>query len=1065
MALRHLLPAVRSLGWLAVTWTAADAERSIPDVFAEQVGRDPGAPAFAGTASPLTYGELDALSNRHAHAVLERGAPGTGRVALLLADDAPLVGATLGVLKAGKTAVVLNPGDPPARLQQVLDDARPQLVLVDADHAELAVAAGAGASDLLAIDEREDGSPGGAPEVDVDPGSTAFLIYTSGSAGRPKGVMQTHRSLRHNLWRLSIALDLGPGDRMPVLVSTSSYGGAAILWSALLTGATACQFLIAERGMAGVGSWFAEQKITTVATLSSVFRHILRSLEGETVPSLRAVLLGGEPVMPADFEASRRAFGPQCAFASSLGSTEAGLLTVHWVTEDLDVDAGPLPVGRVLDGVEVLLLDDAGRPVAAGQTGEIVVRNEQLTPGYWSDEALNAARFSKDRSGRLFHTGDLGRWSPDGILTMVGRADLQVKVRGNRISLTEVEGAIAALPDVTGATVCATSSPGRETGLTAYLTARPGAALTATGLRQALRATLPEREIPTAFVFVDSFPMTSRGKVDRDELSRIAPPVPPAGNTTEAPGAPSETEAVLAAIWSRALDVERVGPHDDFFALGGASLTAAVIAAGVHAAFGVDLDLGAVVDNPTVAGMAAAVEALQSRDGHDDRPPLARASRAAVLPMSFAQERTWRTSQTPEQSAGYTDATSVRIRGPLDVGLLRRSVDHLARRHEMLRTTFTEHDGQPIQRVHAPEPIDLPLVDLSGATDPGAQSDEVLAEMARRPFDLQRGPLLRLALVRTAPDLHDLLWVDHHIISDAWSWRVFFDELRVLYEGFQRGDPAPLGDELAFQYADFAAWERGWLRPSTPHYESEVAWWREALQDAPPPLLLPFVRETPCPEAAPSDGVNFWGLAPEVSAGLERLGREAAATYYMVRLAVLAAHLATETGSYDVVLGTYATGRSLAETQSMFGFFSNLVTLRLRLAPDLTFRQVVARARACVVDTSPHTDFPYELLCEELRSGGIVPPEIRLIFNPTDLPPPRLSDLELTMLRRRYEAMPWGFTLGLDRRREASECGVAFDARIYDPEGVRGFLERFQALAAEVCAHPDRSLDAVLAHT
>jgi non-ribosomal peptide synthetase component F len=211
--------------------------------------------------------------------------------------------------------------------------------------------------------------------------------------------------------------------------------------------------------------------------------------------------------------------------------------------------------------------------------------------------------------------------------------------------------------------------------------------------------------------------------------------------------------------------------------------------------------------------------------------------------------------------------------------------------------------------------------------------------------------------------------------------------------------------------------------------------------------------------------VIFWGLAPEVSRGLERLGREAAATYYMVRLAVLAAHVAIETGGYDVVLGTYATGRPLAETQAMFGFFSNVVTLRLRLAPDLTFRQVLARARACVIDTSPHSDFPYEALCEQLRSDGIVPPEIRLIFNPTDVPPMRLSGLELTPLRRTYEAMPWGFTLGLDRRREASECGVAFDARIHDPAGVRGFLDRFQALAAEVCTHPDRPLDAVLAHT
>ena len=1048
-----------------MTWTdVAEVERSIPDAFAEQVSRDPGAPAFAGTASPRTYGELDALANRHAHAVLDRCGVGPGRIALLLADDAPLVAATLGVLKAGKTAVLLNSGDPPARHRQIMDDARPGLVLTDGNHAELAASAGASPSDVLAIAENDQDPPPGAPDVDVDPGGMAFLLYTSGSTGRPKGVIQTHRSLQHNLWRLSNALDVGPGDRMPMLVSASGYGGAAILWSALLNGATACQFLIATRGMAGLGSWLAEQEITTVATLASVFRHALQSLEGQAVPSVHTVLLGGEPVMPADFEACRRAFGPQCAFASSLGSTETGLLTAHWVTGDVDLDGGPLPVGKVVDGVEVLLHDDHGRPVASGQKGEIVVRNRYLTPGYWSDEALNAARFAEDDSGRLFRTGDLGRWLPEGPLTMVGRADLQVKVRGNRISLNEVEGAIAALPEVTGATVCAISSPRGDTSLTAYLTTRPGASLTAAGMRQALRATLPDREVPTAFVFVDSFPMTSRGKVDRDQLARMTPPSAPAGDADASMTDASDTQVVLAGIWSRALDVEHVGPHDDFFELGGASLTAAVIAAGVHAAFGVQLNLGAVVDNPTVAHMAAAIEGLQSGGGDDDWPPLARASRAGSLPMSFAQERTWRTSQTPEQSAGYTDATRIRIGGALDVALLRRSVDHIARRHEMLRTTFTELDGQPIQRVHSPQPVDLPLVDLSGAPDAEAQSAELVAQMARMPFDLRRGPLLRLRLVRTAPDEHHLLWVDHHIISDGWSWRVFFDELRALYEAFERGEPAPLPEELPFQYADFAAWERSWLRPSTRHYEAEVAWWRGVLQDAPAPVVLPFTRTSPCPDAAPSDGVIFWGLAPEVSRGLQRLGREAAATYYMVRLAVLAAQLAIETGSYDVVLGTYATGRPLPETQPMFGFFSNVVTLRLRLAPDLTFRQVLARARACVVDTSPHTHFPYELLCEQLRSDGIVPPEIRLIFNPTDLPPLRVSELELTRLRRRYEAMPWEFTLGLDRRREASECGAAFDARIHDPARVRGFLERFQALAAEAAAHPDRPLDAMLAH-
>ncbi|MDX6669596.1 MAG: hypothetical protein QOK04_2976, partial [Solirubrobacteraceae bacterium] len=882
-----------------VHWTLADVERSIPDAFLEHVRRRPTKPAVAGSASPSTYAELDSAANRHAHQVLAHGGRGSGRTALLIADDTPLFAATLGVLKAGKTAVVLNPSDPPGRLQQILEDAQPELVLADVDHAELALSAGIAQDDLVTLGEQINESEVGAPEVDIDPGRVAFLIYTSGSTGRPKGVIHTHRSWLHLVGRLTNRLEIRPADRLALLVSTSGFGGAVELWKAILNGATLCPFLIADRGMAGLSHWAAEQEITVLATFPSLCRPVVRTLEGEPPPPIRMVSLGGEPVMPADVAACRRLFGPQCVVTCVLGSTETGPLA-HSAVGDVDPEGGPLPTGPVDEWVELFLLDEEGRQVPPGQTGEIVVRCEYMTPGYWADDALNAARFSEGPSGRLFRTGDLGRLSPEGVLTVVGRKDLQVKVRGNRVSLTEVEGAIASLPEVTGAAVCATATPRGDTTLTAYLTTRAGAGLTAAGVRQALRAKLPEREMPTAFVFVDSFPVTARGKVDRDRLSQISPPTAPVGGAGASSGESSEAERRLAAIWSHAFELERVGPDDDFFALGGDSLTAAVIAAGVHAAFGVELDLRAVVENPTVVRMARTVEGLQSRGRDDDRPPLARVSRLDPLPMSFAQERTWRTSQTPEQSAGYTDALSFGIRGPLDTTLLQRSVDHIALRHEMLRTTFTERDGQPVQVVHPPEPVDLPLIDLSAAPDAAAQASELLARVARVPFDLGKGPLLRLRLVRTAPDEHQLLWVDHHIISDAWSWRLFFDELRVLYEAFERGEPAPLTGELPLQYADFAAWERSWLRPSTSHYKAEVAWWRAALEDAPAQQPLPFTRSTRCPDAAPSDGVIFWGLAPEVSRGLDALGREAAATYYMVRLALLAAHLAIEIGSWDV---------------------------------------------------------------------------------------------------------------------------------------------------------------------
>jgi amino acid adenylation domain-containing protein len=1043
-----------------MSWQLSDVDRTIHGAFSEQARRSPDKQAIAGSAADATFRELDVWSDQRAALVLGRREPGPGRIALLLDESAPLIAATLGVLKAGKAAVVLNADDPPVRLRQILEHAQPELVLTDVAHADLAVSAGVAVPELVTLGDPMDAPSAEVRDVETRPQDVAFLVYTSGSTGRPKAAIHTHRSLMHMIGRLSNAYDMRADDRLPVFVSSGGIGGTIVVWMALLNGASACPFLLAVRGLVGLGSWIGEQRITVLGSYPSMFRHMVDVLEGSPLPAFRMVALGGEPVMGSDYEAARRLFGPECEFVNFLGSTETGLLASLHLRGDVEVDPGPLPAGPPNDWVEVLLRDEEGRNVPPGEIGEIVVRNDHLFPGYWRDETLTAARFSEDASGRLFHTGDLGRVSPDGLLTTVGRADLEVKVRGNRVALTEVEHAIAGMPGVTGVAVCPTSTARGDATLTAYLTTRPDSGLTAAGVREALAGTLPRRVMPTAFVFVERFPFKPGGKVDRDELVRTTPPPRPTPAPNAAAGDRGETETVLATIWARAFGVESVDPQADFFELGGDSLTATVIGAGVHASFGVELDLGAIVDNPTIAGLATLIERLASSGSSNGAPPLVRVSRDGPLPTSFAQERTWRDSQIPEKTAMYTDAVALRLRGPLDVAALRRAVDHVVRRHEMLRTTFAARDGHPVQIVHPPAPFDVPLVDLSAAADPDGRAWEMLEELADRPFDLERGPLLRLTLARTAPDEHRLLYVDHHIISDAWSWSVLFDELDVLYEAFRRGEEAPLPAERPLQYADFAAWERSWLRPSTRYYQDELAWWRERLRGAPastPPL--PFERESARQEADPADGVIYWGLDPEVSRCLDRLGREEAATYYMVRLALLAAHLARETGAHDLVVGTYASGRRLAATQAMIGWFGNLVTLRLRPGADLTFREVLAHVREAVIDTSEHMTLPYEELVRGLGDEGIAPPTIRLIFNPGEQRPPRLAGLELEVMRRTYAAMPWEFTFGMNRADESHECGAAFDARLHDPAGVREFLARFQRMAAGVSEHPDRPLE------
>jgi non-ribosomal peptide synthetase component F/acyl carrier protein len=973
-----------------------------------------------------------------------------------MAHDATACVAALGVVKAGKTLVVLNPRDPAAGLDQIRRDAASELVVVDPRYEEHALAAGFAPEDVITADASDGG---GEVPVRARPDDLVSLVYTSGSTGRPKAVMLPHRTVLHHVLCQGDTLGVMADSHVALLAPLSSSWGLGTLWLSLLEGATACLYPIAERGMSPLADWVREEEITEIALAASVFRNVARTVQ-DRLESVRQVQIGGEASRRADFDAFWGCFPETAVMVSSLGSTECGALARNPLTVDMDPAPGVLPVGRACEGFEILILDEAGCEVPAGEVGEITVRSDYLPPGYWRDPELTAERFAPDPAGpeRLFHTRDLGRLSEDGVLSVAGRRDFRVNVRGQLVDLDDVEGALAAVPEIGSAAVHAGTTPRGDTTLTAFLVPREGCEPTAADMRRALGSTLSAAAVPAVFAFLDEMPLNAQGKVDRQALARREP-ASAEPSRDELPA--DATERQVAEIWSHAFEVDRLGRHADFFELGGDSLTAAVIAAMVGYTFGVELDLRAVVDSPTVADMAREVERLRATEATSSRPTLTRAS-GTELPLSFAEESTWNSSRTLEDSARYTFAAGKRIDGQLDVPALRRAVDHIVRRHEILRTSFTDRLGRPVRVVHPAERIDLPLIDVSGAADPHAEAHQVLAEQARVAFDLERTPLLRLRVVRTAPAEHHLIWAVHHIVSDEWSWKVFFDELGALYPAFRDGRPAPVPDEMTLGFSDFAAWQRRWLDPSAQAFRADAAWWGKALQDVAAPPALPFARRGGH-EARPSDGVLRWGVPPTVSRELDRLGRAAGATFFMARLAMFAAHLALETRHDDVVVGTYTTGRRQAATQTMIGFFSNLVTLRLRLTPDLSFREVLARARACVIDASAHSDAPYERLSEALTAEGVAMPPIRVIFGVSDQPPLRFAGLQLTALRNHVETMPWEFTLSMDRRDEDRECAAHFDARIHEPAEVRAFLARYRRFAAEVCKHPDRPVGEALA--
>jgi amino acid adenylation domain-containing protein len=1013
----------------------------------------PEKPAVAGTSWQPTFAELDAASDAIARSLAARNGGGSGRVALVMDHDAPLIAAMLGVLKAGQAIVVLNATDPPGRLDRIRRHVEPWMALIDRRHSDLARRAGF--DRVVEVPEPERHATPGRPGPPIEPDRLATVIYTSGSTGHPKGVMHTHHTLLHTALRHATGLELRADDRIALLASPSGGHGMGTTWMTLLTGATLCPFPVMNRGVATLPEWLREHRITVLGLSASLFRRLVHSLDGAAFSDLRLVRLGSEQVRRADFDACRRHLGDRCQFANVFSLTEAGGLSHGLLTAGEEPPPGPLPVGRPAEGVEIQLLNERGEPVQTGEPGEIVVHSSHLSPGYWRDETLTAQRFSSGPRGRrTFRTGDLGHLSDDG-LVIEGRGDAQVKIRGYRVELPEVEAALLALPEIEAAAARAEPTRHGDPRLTGYVVAAPGLPPAPSKLREALRSTLSEASIPTAFAFVDELPLNAHGKVDRERLAELKSSLSAAGPAFAEPV--GNLELRLSRIWAEALELDRVGRDDDFFDVGGDSLTAAEIGAAVYEAFGVEIDMRAFTRHPTVAGMAELLDRTgASRPNHGTA--LKRISREEPIPCSFAQERIWELTGRRGTPSSYSMAYVTGLHGPIDVDAMRTALAHVAGQHEPLRTTFIERDGVPFQVVRPRKEIDVPLDDVSAAPDAERRARELIRGRAAEPFDLENGPLLRLHLVRVGEGDHRLLRATHHLVSDRASWRIFFSELVPAYEALRRGQAPPAkGDRL--QYADFAAWQRLSLHPEGPRYQDQVAWWLDALHPYPPPLELPFARQTPVSDLPPSEGSIRWGIDPAATGTLDRLGRDQGATHYAVRLAVFAALLALETGQDEVTVGAYVDTRRLPETQSMFGYFSNLITLVLPFDPSATLRSWVAKVRLILIESIARSDLPYQLVCEELRASGRVPPEINAIFAVrSPMPDLPFGEVEQIPTDPALMSMPWGFNFTVDQQEESNRCQVDFDAHLHDPVAVRRFIDRYSGLAEAAGGDPDRPL-------
>ncbi|MFE9411577.1 non-ribosomal peptide synthase/polyketide synthase [Streptomyces sp. NPDC006704] len=941
---------------------------TLAGLFEAQAARTPHAEAVTCGAERLDYAELDARAGRLAHRLAELGARPERYVALALPRCADLVVAVLAVLKTGAAYLPIDPALPADRVTGILDDAAPVALVTGTE------VAGHLALPVLRLDD---------PEVRADlarrpaapargqhrplPDSPAYAIYTSGSTGRPKGVVIPHANVVRLFSRTHDWFRFDSTDVWTLFHSYAFDFSVWELWGPLLHGG---RLVVVPDETARSPEDFlrllADEQVTVLNQTPSAFYPLIRADAEHPKDSerlaLRTVVFGGEALEVsrlADWYARHADTAPR--LVNMYGITET---TVHVTYAPLNraaAHAGPAsPIGTAIPDLETYVLDETLNLAPPGAVGELYVAGQGLARGYLNRPGLTASRFLADPFGRpgarMYRTGDRARRRADGGLEYLGRADQQVKIRGYRIEPGEIEAALHSHPGVAGAAVGVYEDTEGTRRLVAHVVAAGAAAPSAAELRSHLQQSLPAHMVPAAYVPMPALPLTPNGKLDRRALPAPGPGgFATAGEHTQ-PRTPAER--LVAAAWAEVLDTEEVGADDDFFALGGDSILAVRVVSRLRSAFGGDLSPRLLFTHPTLSALAGALgDPSDTPETPVGAIPAAHPDDPA--PLSHAQQRLWFLDRFEPGSTEYTTLSLLRLTGPLDPSALRTALDGLVARHESLRTTFAEHDGQARQIIHPPAPVDLRTQDCADA----AALDALVKSEAARPFDLGTGPLIRAHLARltaAGTEQHVLVLALHHIVTDGWSMGVLGRDLGELYAAAlerRRPDlPTP-----SLRYADHAAWQRA----RTGQGEADLAYWRRAL-DGVTPLELPTDRPRPAVRTREGDLVTFT-LPAALTDRLRARGREADATLFMTLLTACQIVLARWSGQQDITVGTVTAGRDRPELHDVVGMFVNTLVLRARVRPELSFRDLLREVRATVLDAVSHQDVPFERVVDAVQ--------------------------------------------------------------------------------------------------
>ncbi|HET8842181.1 MAG TPA: amino acid adenylation domain-containing protein, partial [Ktedonobacteraceae bacterium] len=823
-------------------------ETSLVSLIAAQAQRVPERTALWCGERRLSYRALEERSNQLAHLLVEQGVGPEVLVGLYQERSLELIVSMLAIFKAGGAYVPLDPAYPTERLAWVLQETQVQVVLTQPNLAGVLAAHAVTAVELSA-DWRELTAYPVYPLADRShPAGLAYVIYTSGSTGRPKGAMVTQGGMLNHLLAKIADLQLGEQDRLAQTASPCFDISVWQCFAALLLGG---QVHILPDAIAHDASALLEavvqQQVQVLEVVPSLLRSLLEVVEQSAeVPelALRWLVVTGEAFPAALCQRWQQRF-PGMGVVNAYGPTECADDVTHaCLTTPLRSAWASVPIGRAIANTRLYVLDEYLAPVPIGVVGQLYVGGAGVGRGYWGEPGQTASVFVPDlyapeqeAGGRLYQTGDRVRYLAEGQLEFLGRTDHQVKVRGYRIELEEIEAVLGEHEGVQACCVLVREDTPGDQRLVGYVVTRQQPAPPPEALRQQVRRRVPEYMVPAHLVYLEQLPLTANGKLDRASL-----PAPTVEGTAPLAGGgmlSTPLEEIVASSWAEVLGRERIGRYDQFFELGGHSLLATQVASRLRQRLGIALPLRLLFEAPRVVEQARRIEGLLAGT-RMEQPALEPISREQPMLLSFAQQRLWFLHQLDPDSSAYNIPAAARLQGTLNVNALEKSLKEIVRRHEILRTTFQEQGGEPLQVIHPQGEIHVLFLDLSTLASEvrELEAQRLAHEEAAQAFDLIHGPLLRTVLLRLNVKEHILLHTTHHIINDGWSNGVFMRELQVLYTAFIEEKPSPLPG-LTIQYADFAAWQRQWLQGEA--LEAQLSYWRKQLRGA-STLQLPADR-------------------------------------------------------------------------------------------------------------------------------------------------------------------------------------------------------------------------------